>query len=219
MQSFCISGALVHFLRRQKHHLKDKTSQLLDICNQVCVWCDLLSYEPSVISRTLMLIRTLTYQFIGHFGGKLGLASCPVNFLALIVPNLCILLEQTKAFHILLEIIPTCLCWASPLSHALYLHHDTMFDPVSIIFMFSMSKPCKSTFPDHQSHWFQFQLVSEFFIVLSVCCLSFFLSFIIILNIHLMVCISILYLILRFCRSCLATIYWTTPCTSPMCSW
>jgi len=37
-----MSGALLHFLRRQKHVLKEKTNQLLDMCIQVrycfCLW-------------------------------------------------------------------------------------------------------------------------------------------------------------------------------------
>jgi len=95
---FFISGALLHFLRRQKHHLKDKISQLLDICNQVRdVWCD------SALLQTQCVPHTCSHHFSGHFTCESLLS--PINFLLPIIPNHCFLLGQTKTFHILFNTI------------------------------------------------------------------------------------------------------------------
>lgn len=65
------NGALLHFLRRQKHHLKDKTSQLLDICIQVCSAMEYLEAN-SFIHRDLAarncLVGKNTVVKVADFG-------------------------------------------------------------------------------------------------------------------------------------------------------
>ena len=94
-------------------------------------------------------------QWFNALDGRLH----PINSLPPVVPKLCIiLLGQTRTFHILVNIIPPCLPWASPPSHSLYLHLCTTFNsPVSL----SRSTCSKHLSANHKAECIQSQLLSE----------------------------------------------------------
>ena len=98
---------------------------------------------------------------VGGWVGKPRLAGYTLNFPFSFCLRLHILLGQIKSFHNLLNTIPpSCLPQTSPSFTSFQFHHCAMFNPVSIILTFYVSKPSQSTSLNHQTDWFQAQQAS-----------------------------------------------------------
>ena len=90
------------------------------------------------------------------------------QLLTVLILSLCLFQSCAFCQDIPLSTIPSCL------PHPLYLHCYTAFDPVSIIFVFSVCTLSESTCPDHQAHWLPIPTVlsaqhSSFFISKKTC--------------------------------------------------
>jgi len=88
------------------------------------LYCSIILVQTTVIAYTQTHLHIC---LMAIFTRKPRLAGCPFNFLSPFIPNLCILLEQTKTFHITFHMLSFSSSGIPSLFHSLYFHRSTSF--------------------------------------------------------------------------------------------